>query len=411
MSLPNKGALYGERYRVIVTTDIGGSDPDDFQSMVHFLLYSNLFDVEGLVSAAWGAGRISDIFTVIDEYEKDFPKLIKHADNYPTPDYLRSITRQGAIDIAPYKGYTKATQASELIIECARKDDDRPLFLLMWGLLEDLAQALHDAPDIVDKLRVNYIGGPNKKWGLNAYEYILREFPNLWIIEDNSTYRGWFNGGDMTGDLGNDTFVSTHIAGHGHLGDYFATKLKGVIKMGDTPTVTYLLNGEPLCPEKDSLGGRFERVYNRPHRTYTRNTTLEDKVEIFEVIEFIFDGPVINNPIETKAYFTMIVDKQNFDGFYDGEGKYKIRFMPKEVKEWSYEIKSDIEELNGQKGQFVSVPEDRKNREDKGQQLTNWWADVLDEEWAEGAHMGAKTLNQFREVFLRSFEERMSWCK
>ena len=47
-----RGALYGERYRVIVTTDIGGSDPDDFQSMVHYLLYSDLFDTEGLVSSA-----------------------------------------------------------------------------------------------------------------------------------------------------------------------------------------------------------------------------------------------------------------------------------------------------------------------------------------------------------------------
>ena len=43
MELGNVGALSGERYRVIVTTDIGGSDPDDFQSMAHYLLYSDLF--------------------------------------------------------------------------------------------------------------------------------------------------------------------------------------------------------------------------------------------------------------------------------------------------------------------------------------------------------------------------------
>ena len=76
MSLPNKGALYGTRYRVIVTTDIGGSDPDDFQSMVHYLLYSDLFDTEGLISSpTWGTGRASYILEVIDAYEKDYPKL------------------------------------------------------------------------------------------------------------------------------------------------------------------------------------------------------------------------------------------------------------------------------------------------------------------------------------------------
>src|SRR3954451_24417343 len=38
-----------ERPRVLVLTDIG-NEPDDSQSMVRFLLYSNEFDVEGLVA-------------------------------------------------------------------------------------------------------------------------------------------------------------------------------------------------------------------------------------------------------------------------------------------------------------------------------------------------------------------------
>ena len=44
------------RPRVIVSTDIGGTDPDDFQSMVHFLLYADMFDVEGLISSPYGPG-------------------------------------------------------------------------------------------------------------------------------------------------------------------------------------------------------------------------------------------------------------------------------------------------------------------------------------------------------------------
>lgn len=79
------------------------------------------------------------------------------------------------------------------------KEDPRPLYVLIWGLLDDLAQALHDDPSIEDKLRVYYIGGPNKKWGVNSHACIERNFPSLWIIENNSTYRGWFNGGDQSG--------------------------------------------------------------------------------------------------------------------------------------------------------------------------------------------------------------------
>ncbi len=47
----------GARHRVIVSTDIGGTDPDDFQSMVHLLAYADCFDVEGLVSSPFGPGR------------------------------------------------------------------------------------------------------------------------------------------------------------------------------------------------------------------------------------------------------------------------------------------------------------------------------------------------------------------
>ena len=254
MELGNVGALSGERYRVIVTTDIGGSDPDDFQSMAHYLLYSDLFDTEGLISSAWGPGRAQDIFTAIDQYEKDYPKLLTYSEKYPSPESLREMTKQGAVDIAPYRGYTVPNEASEWIIRCAKKEDSRPLYLLMWGLLEDLAQALHDAPEIAPKLRVYYIGGPNKKWGPNAYEYIRQNFPDLWMIENNSTYRGWFNGGIQNAPWGNESFVSTFGAGHGAVGEYFAKHLGGVIKMGDTPSVAWLLRGTPENPENPELG-------------------------------------------------------------------------------------------------------------------------------------------------------------
>ena len=53
------GALDGVRHRVLVSTDIGGTDPDDQQSMVHLLLYADVFDLEGLVSSPYGPARAS----------------------------------------------------------------------------------------------------------------------------------------------------------------------------------------------------------------------------------------------------------------------------------------------------------------------------------------------------------------
>ena len=77
-----------------------------------------------------------------------------------------------------------------LLPSCARKDDSRPLWVLVWGGLSDLAQALHDAPDIAERIRVYFIGGPNKG-GVNSYHYIAENFPELWMIEDNASYRGF----------------------------------------------------------------------------------------------------------------------------------------------------------------------------------------------------------------------------
>lgn len=405
MKQPAGGALAGERYRVIVTTDIGGSDPDDFQSMVHYLLYSDMFDTEGLISSPWGEGTVQDIYTVIDQYEKDYPSLKACSQRYPEPEALRKVTWQGTADLAPYRGYSAPTEASQWITRCAQKDEERPLYLLMWGLLEDLAQALHDAPEIAPKLRVYYIGGPNKKWGPNAYEYIRRNFPDLWMIENNSTYRGWFNGGDQSGNWGNQSFVSAYAAGRGALGRYFASHLGGVIKMGDTPSVSWLLRGNPEHPEEDSWGGRFMPVHNFPFVSIHGNPTMEDNIEVFGTLELIFQGPDLGEQEEDTPAFVMEVKGQEFNGYYCGGGEYRIRFVPKETGEWSYVLKSAIPELDGQKGAFRSVPEKEDSRR-KGD-LTHWWSDLLDPQLAVGPHMGAKTVSQWRTDFLSDFAARL----
>jgi hypothetical protein len=78
-----------------VSTDIGGTDPDDNQSMIHLLMYNELFDIEGLVSSpSYGDGTKQEILRTIDLYEKDLPKLRKHKPELSSPDYLRSVVNK-----------------------------------------------------------------------------------------------------------------------------------------------------------------------------------------------------------------------------------------------------------------------------------------------------------------------------
>jgi len=199
----HRGALAGHCYRVLVSTDIGGTDPDDFQSMVHLLVYADVLNIEGIISSPFGPGRKEHILQVIDCYAKDYANLKTYSDQYPAPDALRVITKQGETERAPYAGVRRSTEGSQWIVKCARRDDARPLHILIWGGIEDLAQALHDAPDILPKLRVYWIGGPNKKWAPDAYQYIVENHPQLRIIESNAAYRGWFVGGNQSGDWSN----------------------------------------------------------------------------------------------------------------------------------------------------------------------------------------------------------------
>ena len=162
-------AATNDRPRIIVSTDIGGTDFDDFQSMVHLFVYADRFDIEGLISSPYAPGRKEHILKVIDAYERDYPNLKTHSAAYPTPARLRDVTKQGALDSAGLRGYGGATEGSDWIIRCAKHDDPRPLWALVWGGIDDLAQALHDDPSIKGTIRVYFIGGPNKKWSATAY--------------------------------------------------------------------------------------------------------------------------------------------------------------------------------------------------------------------------------------------------
>ena len=259
------GPLAGDRYRVLISTDIGGSDEDDIQSMIHYFLYSDLFDTEGIISSPPHKGRKADILKVIDLYEKDYPNLRTWSAKYPAPDYLRSISKQGATDPAQEPGFSVATEGSEWIVRCAKKKDPRPLYVLVWGSITDVAQALHDEPGIKKKIRVHFIASWNERNDRNAFAYIDKSHPDTWFIHNDSTFRGWYVGGRQGGDLGNKAFVTSHAKGHGALGEHFARLKGGSIKMGDTPTVSYLLRGTPHDPTKESWAGKFIRKKDRPN--------------------------------------------------------------------------------------------------------------------------------------------------
>lgn len=87
------------RPRVLVSTDIGGPDEDDFQSMGHLLMFNDLFDLEGLVSSpSFGGGSVQPILHLIDLYAEDFS-----GGGYRSADGLKALVHQGAQTVARWR--------------------------------------------------------------------------------------------------------------------------------------------------------------------------------------------------------------------------------------------------------------------------------------------------------------------
>jgi hypothetical protein len=401
------GALAGHRHRVIVSTDIGGTDPDDFQSMVHFLLYTDVLDVEGLISSPYGPGRREHILKIIDLYESDYANLKRHSAGYPSPEALRASTRQGALEGSGPTGFGRPTEGSDWIVRCARRADPRPLYVLVWGGIEDVAQALHDAPDILPKLRIYFVGGPNKMWSVDAYNYIEENHPGLWFLEANSTYRGWFVGGNQAGEWGNSAFVETHLAGRGALASFFATLLNGTIKMGDSPSVGYLLRGAPENPSRPGWGGRFVRVWDGRKTEFNRLTSESDQAEVFGVVEFVLPLPAAMSRTDTAR---MIFDGRIPAVAANDGRELRFRFSPRDAKVWAYVIRSNLRGLDGLSGSFSAVPPPRQRTSRPSTVHPNWWTDDPDPAVAEGIYPGARNVNQWREEFLRDFAARVLRC-
>lgn len=400
--------------RIIVSTDVGGTDYDDFQSLVHLLVYADRFPIEGLVSSPYGGGRKEQILKVIDVYERDYPNLKSYTERYPSPEQLRSMTKQGAIDSAGLAGFGQPSEGSKWIVECAKRNDSRPLWVLVWGGIDDLAQALHDEPAIKTKLQVYFIGGPNKKWSTTAYDYIARHHPDLWIIEANSTYVGWFTGGNQAGDLGNSAFVQRHIAGRGALGEFFAggisfrSQTRSTLKMGDTPSLVYLLGRAPDNPASDSWGGRFVRAWDRRRYVFEHAPSTADQVENFSIIELIYRLPT---PAAAGTKAALVVDRQEFPGFANNDGVWHFLFSPKEAKRWEFAIRSSDPRLDGQTGGFTSYWPAPAQAAQPSPRYPNWWTDDPDPAASEGVWQGAKSVSRWRNDFLRDFAERMERCR
>lgn len=284
LAVQSKAQSPPQKLRVLVLTDIE-NEPDDAQSMVRFLTYSNQWDVEGLIAttSVHQKERVAPerIKQIITAYGKVRSNLLLHEKGYPETNYLMSIVKSGFPNYGMGAvGPGKDSEGSEWIISVVDKKDDRPVWIPVWGGANCLAQALWKvrqtrAPEDVDrfvaKLRVYTISDQD-----DSGPWLRKTFPNLFYIASpgfhaggayhqatwsgisGDKFHGRFQGADFS--LVDNPWLDENIRkNHGPLGaEHPFTKF---LMEGDTPTFLFLINNglsDPEHPNYGSWGGRYE---------------------------------------------------------------------------------------------------------------------------------------------------------
>jgi len=192
------------KVKTIVTTD---GEVDDQDSFIRMLLYSNEFDLVGLIysSSQWhykgdekGTAFTSELEMTakrygsqtslrwpgttwmeafIDKYAAVYGNLKTHAGGYPTPAYLRSIIRIGNID---FEGeMNKDTPGSDFIKQILLDADTEPVYIQIWGGTNTVARALKSIED-------SYKDKP--EWS-EVYKRVSAKAILYTVLDQDATYK------------------------------------------------------------------------------------------------------------------------------------------------------------------------------------------------------------------------------
>lgn len=197
-----------QKARTVITND---GEVDDMNSMLRFFLYANEVDLAGIVLTSsvyhyagdpakgiepyrWtGTQWLTDM---TNAYAQAYPNLSKHAGGYPTPDYIRSVTKIGNIS---YKGeMEQVTEGSEFLKKLFLDNDPRDLYVQTWGGTNTTARALKSIEEqykgtdqwstiqqkVSDKLVLYIILDQDDSYN----DYIAKNWPDIRIINDQSNF-------------------------------------------------------------------------------------------------------------------------------------------------------------------------------------------------------------------------------
>ncbi|QDU80005.1 hypothetical protein Pla110_17270 [Polystyrenella longa] len=296
-----------DRPRLMILTDIGG-DPDDRQSMIRLMVFSNEFRIEGFIATASGTpGELKKAITqphlireIVEAYGQVRPNLQKHAEGWPETTDLIAVIKSGN----PQRGLKNIgaghdTEGSQYIIQRVDAGTaEDPLNICIWGGQSDLAQALwrvkqdrgeEGFAQFTKKFRVYDIADQDR-----IADWMQQQFPGLFYIlsknrpgKDSRTaaFRGMYITGDES--LTSKEWINENIRNHRTLGELYPTRTStlpnkyGCMKEGDTPSWFFFLpmgGNNPNDPSQPGWGGQFRKTESGWYRDDQPDIDIRESV-------------------------------------------------------------------------------------------------------------------------------------
>jgi hypothetical protein len=257
---------------LIIETDAGG-DPDDEQSLVRFLLYSNEWDLEGIIANRPHTSRpenqnpeatgLGVVRRLVKAYGECYPNLVLHDSRYPKPEVMLART---------VAGYDDTDDAVKLIIAAVDRADPRLIWYMDWG--SNQGSAVNNLKRALD--RILQERGPK---GYATFKSKLRVICHSNPFGDHTTrldppfpllvdtYRPALEGqrwyhrfSALTARAGGFDLKRDVLTNHGPLGALYPTNTTHPQKEGDSMTFLYLVPtglNDPEHPGWGSWAGRY----------------------------------------------------------------------------------------------------------------------------------------------------------
>lgn len=272
--------------RVFIISDIS-NEPDDAESLVRYLLYSNELDTRGLVActSTWMKRTVhpEDMEKIVKAYAEVVDNLNRHAhpnNQYPPAQYFLDMIKTGPplYGLEALRPDVNLSEGARLLID--RLDEsEEPLWVLCWGGTNVLAQALLHTQQIRPAQEHRQLRSRLRVYAISDQDdtgvWIRTNFPDVWYI---SSIHGWNQYGmalwtGISGDRyygfdqGGPYYAPVSAAWIreniqiGALGKAYPDFM--FIPEGDTPTFLYLIQnglGSPEHPDWGSWGGRYIAV-------------------------------------------------------------------------------------------------------------------------------------------------------